>query len=151
MEFKLKNKSVKTREQKISQNKPSNTAHFNEDNLSNYVNSFSFPRLAGSEGEKKAVSLTSKVFKEVGFKKNQIVKQPFTFSDFYSTTLMKFLLTLNLVLVLNLLLFSYIHGAITMVLVIFITMVVRLQLQYTFSMLQHQINQISLLTIPLMQ
>ena len=82
--------------------------------------------MAGSEGEKKAVSLTSKVFEDVGFKKNQIVKQPFTFSDFYSTTLMKFLLTLNLVLVLNLLVFSYIHGALTMVLVIFITMVVYL-------------------------
>jgi hypothetical protein len=54
------------------------------------------------------------------------VKQPFTFSDFYSTTLMKFLLTLNLVLVLNLLLFSYIHGALTLVLIIFIAIVVYL-------------------------
>ena len=66
------------------------------------------------------------MFKEIGFKKNQITKQPFTFSDFYSTTLMKFLLTLNLVLVLNLLLFSYIHGALTMVLVVLITIVVYL-------------------------
>ena len=82
--------------------------------------------MAGSEGEKKAVNLTYKTFQEIGFKKHQIVKQPFTFSDFYSMTLMKFLLTLNLVLVLNLLVFSYIHGAITMVLVIFITMVVYL-------------------------
>jgi hypothetical protein len=82
--------------------------------------------LAGSEGEKEAVNLTYKTFEEIGFKKNQIVKQPFTFSDFYSTTLMKFLLTLNLVLVLNLLLFSYIHGALTMVLVIFIALVVYL-------------------------
>ena len=82
--------------------------------------------MAGSEGEKKAVNLTYKLFEEIGFKKNQIVKQSFTFSDFYSMTLMKLLLTLNLVLVLNLLVFSYIHGAITMVLVIFITMVVYL-------------------------
>jgi hypothetical protein len=82
--------------------------------------------LAGTEGEKKAVNLTYDVFKEIGFKKNQITKQPFTFSDFYSTTLMKFLLTLNLVLILNLLLFSYIHGALTMVLVVLITIVVYL-------------------------
>ena len=94
--------------------------------MAKYVNTFSFPRLAGSEGEKKAVKLTCKTFEDIGFKKNQIIKQPFTFSDFYSTTLMKFLLTLNLVLVLNLLLFSYIHGAITMVLVIFIIIIVYL-------------------------
>ncbi|NVM17867.1 MAG: M28 family peptidase [Candidatus Lokiarchaeota archaeon] len=82
--------------------------------------------MAGTEGEKKAVKLAYEAFEEIGFKKDQIEKQPFDFSDFYSTTLMKFLLTLNLVLVLNLLLFSYIHGAITMVLVIFVTIVVYL-------------------------
>ena len=82
--------------------------------------------MAGTEGEQEAVKLTFDTFKEIGYKKNQIVKQPFTFSDFYSTTLMKFLLTLNLVLVLNLLLFSYIHGALTMVLIILISLVVYL-------------------------
>ena len=39
---------------------------------------------------------------------------------------MKFLLTLNLVLVLNLLLFSYIHGVLTLVLLIFVSIVVYL-------------------------
>jgi hypothetical protein len=41
--------------------------------LSNFVNKFSFPRLAGTEGEKKAVNLTIKTFQEIGFDSAQIL------------------------------------------------------------------------------
>jgi hypothetical protein len=81
---------------------------FNEDRLLNYVKTFSFPRLAGSEGEKKAVELTIKTFKDLGFKNDQIIRQPFEFSDFYSTTLIKLIMTLNLTFYLILVLFVYI-------------------------------------------
>ena len=40
---------------------------FNKERIFNYINTFSFPRLAGTEGEKKAVNLTITTFKENGF------------------------------------------------------------------------------------
>ena len=48
-----------------------------------YVKTFSFPRLAGTNGEKKAVNLTLKIFKDIGFKDHQIQKEHFKFSDFF--------------------------------------------------------------------
>jgi len=94
--------------------------------LANYVNTFSFPRLAGTDGEKKAVKLAHDTFKEIGFKKDQIKKKSFDFSDFYSTTLMKLILTLNLTFNLNLVLFIYIHVSLTMLLIIFMIVIVYL-------------------------
>jgi hypothetical protein len=79
------------------------------DRLAKYVKTFSFPRLAGTDGEKKAVKLTYDTFKEIGFKDDQIKKKSFDFSDFYSTTLMKLIMTLNLTFNLNLVLLIYIH------------------------------------------
>ncbi|GAH32971.1 unnamed protein product, partial [marine sediment metagenome] len=43
-----------------------------------------------------AVKLTYDTFKEIGFKDDQIKKKSFDFLDFYSTTLMKLIMTLNL-------------------------------------------------------
>ena len=53
-----------------------------KEELYNYVKKFNFPRLAGTEGEKKAVSLTSKTFEEIGFQNGQVVKEQFNFSSF---------------------------------------------------------------------
>jgi len=82
---------------------------FNTEKLYEYVKSFSFPRLAGTEGEKKAVKLTIETFKKIGFAKDQIKKRSFEFSDFYSTTLIKLIMILNLIFNLVLILFAYVH------------------------------------------
>ena len=73
-----------------------NKIDFDQESLFNYVNLFSFPRLTGTEGEKKAVTLTEKTFREIGFAKDKIIKQNFVFSDFYSTTLVKLIMTIEL-------------------------------------------------------
>ncbi|MFX1339458.1 MAG: M28 family metallopeptidase [Promethearchaeota archaeon] len=75
----------------------------------NYVKSFSFPRLAGTEGEQKAVEKTINTFKEIGFNDNQIESEPFEFSDFYSTTLVKLIMMVSLTFLLILVLFIYIN------------------------------------------
>ncbi|MFW9826953.1 MAG: M28 family metallopeptidase [Candidatus Thorarchaeota archaeon] len=82
---------------------------FNTDRLFGYVKEFSFPRLSGTDGEKKAVSLTIKKFKEIGFNENQIQKESFKFSDFYSTTLIKLIMIINLTFSLFTLMFIYIN------------------------------------------
>jgi len=82
--------------------------------------------LAGTDGEEKAVKLVFETFKEIGFKEDQIIRRTFEFSDFYSTTLLKLIITLNLILNLNLLVFSYIHVALTIILVIFMAVVIYL-------------------------
>ena len=60
---------------------------FDADRLYSHVKSFSFPRLVGTEGERKAVKLTIETFQNIGFIETQIHKESFEFSDFYSTTL----------------------------------------------------------------
>jgi len=82
---------------------------FGATKLFNYVNSFSFPRLAGTEGEKKAVDLTYKTFKKIGYIKDQIHIQPFEFSDFYSTTLIQLISMMSLTFILFLSFFGYIY------------------------------------------
>ena len=94
--------------------------------MAKYVNTFSFPRLAGTDGEKKAVKLAHDTFKEIGFKSDQIMKKSFDFSDFYSKTLMKLVLTLNLTFNLNIVLFLYIHASLTILLIIFMSTIVYL-------------------------
>ncbi|MFX0002899.1 MAG: M28 family metallopeptidase [Candidatus Hodarchaeota archaeon] len=86
---------------------------FNIDRLNNYIKIFSFPRLVGTSGEKKAVDLTIKSFKDIGFQEGQIQIEPFQFSDFYSTTLIKLIMVINLTFSLFILMFAYINLFIT--------------------------------------
>ncbi|MFX1572220.1 MAG: M28 family metallopeptidase [Promethearchaeota archaeon] len=86
---------------------------FNADQLFDLVKLFSFPRLAGTEGEQKAVELAVDLFKKNGFDDSQIQKQPFEFSDFYSTTLIKLIMVINLTFSLFILMFVYIQLFIT--------------------------------------
>jgi hypothetical protein len=92
-------------------------ADFSFIRLYNYVQKFSFPRLAGTEGEVKAVNLTVDTFKEIGFKEKQIEKEHFEFSDFYSTTMVKFIMIINLTFSLMLMLLIYIHILFTLILI----------------------------------
>jgi len=94
--------------------------------LPKLVKNFSFPRLAGTEGEKKAVELTIKTFNEIGFASTQIQREPFEFSDFYSTTMVKLIMVINLTFSLFLLMFMYINFIIVMSIVGVLTIVVLL-------------------------
>ncbi|TXT67315.1 MAG: membrane protein of unknown function [Promethearchaeota archaeon] len=82
---------------------------FTEESVFQYVEDFSFPRLAGTEGERKAVALTIQRFNEIGFKQEEIIQEPFEFSDFYSTTLIKLVGMITCIFLLAFLLFSYIE------------------------------------------
>ena len=88
---------------------------FNVDRLYNFVKDFSFPRLAGTSGEKKAVDLTIKTFKDIGYEDRIIQKEPFEFSDFYSTTLINLMMVINLTFSLFILMFIYINLYITII------------------------------------
>ena len=88
---------------------------FNVDKLYNFVKDFSFPRLAGTSGEKKAVDLTIKTFKDIGYEDRIIQKEPFQFSDFYSTTLINLMMVINLTFSLFILMFIYINLYITII------------------------------------
>lgn len=96
---------------------PAKKPPFDKEKITNYVKKFSFPRLAGTEGEKKAVDLTIKTFKNIGYQPSQIQTQNFKFSDFYSTTLVKLIMVINLTFSLFLLMFIYINIYITIVVV----------------------------------
>lgn len=88
---------------------------FNVDRIYNFVKDFSFPRLAGTSGEKKAVDLTIKTFKDIGYDDRIIQKEPFQFSDFYSTTLINLIMVINLTFSLFILMFTYINLYITII------------------------------------
>ena len=90
---------------------------FDKDRIYDYVKKFSFSRLAGTEGEEKAVNLTINNFKTIGYDDSQIHLQPFTFSDFYSTTLIKLIMVINLTFSLFTLMFVYINIYITILVV----------------------------------
>ncbi|MHA1931324.1 MAG: hypothetical protein ACW96X_02225, partial [Promethearchaeota archaeon] len=94
--------------------------------LSKLVNKFSFPRLAGTEGEKRAVDLTIETFQEIGFDPAQIQREPFEFSDFYSTTMVKLIMVINLTFSLFLLMFIYLNFTIAMLIVGIMSIVVLL-------------------------
>ncbi|MFX1321394.1 MAG: M28 family metallopeptidase [Promethearchaeota archaeon] len=101
---------------------------FNKKPLFNYVSTFSFPRLAGTEGEKKAVDLTIKTFKEKGFKNSQIHSQNFEFSTFYSKAMIKIIILINLIFVSIILLIKNLYPFLTFIsisilLLIFLSMV----------------------------
>lgn len=85
---------------------------------------FSFPRLAGTEGEKKAVALTIDVFRKIGFENSQIQREPFEFSDFYSTTLIKLIMVINLTSSLFILMFAYVNLLISIFIIGAMTLIV---------------------------
>jgi hypothetical protein len=99
---------------------------FKTDRLEKFVNQFSFPRLAGTKGEKKAVKLTDDTFKKIGFNNNQIIRRKFEFSDFYTTTLIKFIMMLNLIFYLVLILFTYVHILLSVAVISFMVIIVAL-------------------------
>lgn len=99
---------------------------FKKERIENYVYVFSFPRLAGTDGEKKAVELTVKTFKKIGFNDSQIIRRNFEFSDFYTTTLVKLIMMLNLIFNLTLILFAYVHILLTIVIIAFMVIIVAL-------------------------
>ncbi len=100
-----------------------NNHWYSKDRIYKNVQKFSFPRLAGTDGEKEAVKLTIDTFKEIGYTENEIKKEKFEFSDFYSTTLVKFIgiISLNALLVfilaiyLNILFTFFIIGLMTLI------------------------------------
>ncbi|TFG20244.1 MAG: M28 family peptidase [Promethearchaeota archaeon] len=102
---------------------PLNNHWYSKDRIYKNVQKFSFPRLVGSDGEKEAVKLTVDTFKEIGYTENEIIKEKFEFSDFYSTTLVKFIgiISLNALLVfvlaiyLNILFTFFIIGLMTLI------------------------------------
>ncbi len=80
---------------------------FNERNLFEHVEQFSFPRLCGTQGEINAVNLADHTFRRIGFEANKIRRQNFEFSDFYSKNLIKFFIFLNLMFILIISLVSF--------------------------------------------
>jgi len=112
--------------QKNPEQLPREPTDFKKETLSDYVTKFSFPRLAGSEGEKKAVELTIDTFKEIGFNDSQIIRREFEFSDFYSTTLIILLMSLNLIFNLILVLFAFIQPLLSLIFTISMVIVVLL-------------------------
>jgi hypothetical protein len=87
--------------------------------ISNYIDMFDFPRLPGTEGEKRAIDLTVKIFNEIGFENEQVIKESFKFSNFYSSILIKLLIVFSFTIVFSLLLMVYIsHFSLFLVIVI---------------------------------
>ncbi len=77
--------------------------------FSNCIKLFHFPRLAGTEGEKKAVELAVDSFNKIGYKKEDILQEQFPFSTFYSAGILKIIIIMNMTLVLILLFLSYLR------------------------------------------
>ena len=106
------------------------SAHlFDKERLYDYVKKYSFPRLCGTEGEERAVELTYQEFKDIGFKESQIEKEPFKFSDFYSTTLINLIGVICLLSTLIMRLFAYIYFFFTILVIlammVFVLMIMR--------------------------
>ncbi|MFX1575198.1 MAG: M28 family metallopeptidase [Promethearchaeota archaeon] len=90
---------------------------FDKDDFSKYIKTFNFPRLAGTEGEKKAVNLTKETFTNIGFDKNQIIEQLFKFSNFYSEILVKIYVFMNLIFVIVVFLIRYLYTFLTVAII----------------------------------
>jgi hypothetical protein len=97
---------------------------FRAERLHGYVKKFSFPRLAGSPGEKKAVQLTSDLFNQLGFSQEQIESESFRSSDFYSTTLIKLIAMINLVFLLMFVFFTYLQFIISILVIIGLVIII---------------------------
>lgn len=100
-----------------------------KDRLFRYIQKFSFPRLAGTNGEREAVNMAVDAFKEIGFGDKEIIKEPIEFSDFYSTTLPKFIGMISLIALLIFVLSVYIYLIITFFMIgimsLFIFLIIR--------------------------
>ena len=96
---------------------------FNKERIFNYINTFSFPRLAGTEGEKKAVNLTITTFKENGFENNQIQSQNFEFSTFYSKAMIKIIILMNLIFISIILLIKYLYTFLTFISILILLLI----------------------------
>jgi len=90
---------------------------FDKDQIYNYVKIFNFPRLAGTEGEKKAVELVKETFNNIGFEKNQIIEQNFKFSNFYSERAVKIFVLMNLFFVIVAFLIKYLYTFLTVAII----------------------------------
>jgi len=90
---------------------------FDKDHIYETIKTFNFPRLAGTEGEKKAVNLTKETFKNIGFEKNQIIEHHFKFSNFYSEILVKIYILMNLIFVITVFLIKYIYTFLTIAII----------------------------------
>lgn len=104
-----------------------------EEKLFDYVKSFSFPRLAGTDGEKKAVKLVHDTFEKIGFQDDQITKQNFEFSNFYSTLFVKLIILLNIIIISILLLVKYLFPF----LIVITTVIVIIIFISTHKLLRH--------------
>ncbi len=102
---------------------------FDKNKLFNLVETFSFPRLSGTEGEKKAVKLCLEQFKKSGIEDQDLEQEDFVFSDFYSTTLIQLIMIISLTSYLILLYLAYISPIIILivfgVIAIFIILLVK--------------------------
>ncbi len=100
---------------------------FSEERLFKYIEDLSFPRLAGTDAENKAVEITLKKFNKIGFSKEQMKAESFCFSNFYSTTLIRLIAMMNLLFLLTTILLSYIYPIISLFILgalLFITLLI---------------------------
>ncbi|MFX1358062.1 MAG: M28 family metallopeptidase [Promethearchaeota archaeon] len=93
----------------MSKNQINEEKEITKSRLLDYIKKFSFPRLSGTEGEKKAVNLTIQTFKNLGYEDDQISLQKFKFSTFYSEELVKIIGFMNIIIIVILLFFKYIY------------------------------------------
>jgi putative aminopeptidase FrvX len=93
---------------------------FKKERIFNYVNKFAFPRLSGTDGEKRAVELVKSTFKDIGFKEDQLMAQAFNFSTFYSEVLIKILAFLTIVIYSLLIFIKYLYPFLTIIVIIIV-------------------------------
>ena len=92
----------------MSEEKINNPYSNSLNRISNYINTFNFPRLPGTKGEEKAIRLTINNFKEIGFNNEQIKVESFKFSNFYSTILIKMIIIFSFSVITTLMVMLYI-------------------------------------------
>ncbi|MFX1524715.1 MAG: M28 family metallopeptidase [Promethearchaeota archaeon] len=103
--------------------KSKEVSSINKERLFNYVNIFSFPRLAGTKEEERAVELTIKTFKEIGFEEDEIKSQNFDFSTFYSKFMVKIIIFMNLVFITIILLVKLLYTFLTFTVILILLLI----------------------------
>lgn len=96
---------------------------FKKERVFKHVEDFSFPRLAGTDGEQNAVNLVIKTFNNIGFKKDQIEYQKFDFSTFYSEVLIKIIAFMSIIIVSIVIFIKYIYPFFTIIVILIIVIV----------------------------
>jgi len=107
----------------MTKTKLNNNEKANETQLMEHIRNFSFPRLSGTDGEKKAINLTIQTFKNLGYKDQQINIQKFEFSTFYSEYLIKIIGIMNIIIVLTLLFIKYLYPFLVILTIIIISII----------------------------